>query len=426
MNTMLFANETNSPEKVTVKDVALAGTLTVTTNILFNSFDRIILNEDYANVNLQSFKKNLTGDWWWDVDDFATNQLGHPYQGSLYFNAGRANNLNFWQSLALAAFGSFTWEEFGETDSPSINDIITTPLCGAIFGETFHRLYVDVAEVCMPVAWIISPMDGLNYFLTGKSCETSGHTEEIDIFFHGGINQKLSVFGGGGFHIQYGNPVAHNTLEPFDLFIFDLDSDFSINFYKVDFDIDGFLWSHALYYENSSATLGIDLLYEGRMASDETFSNAAAGIKYLHSAKENKLNFYSQIDGIFMGTKSIYVLYTNRNLYKDLETPPGMYDFGYGVMAKTGFSYEEKNFGKLYLDLSASGIWDYTQTDVEGDGARHLITQAVMGYEHSIIKNLSLGLKDKFVYEIDYIGTKEDKIQLANDIQVYCKMSFRD
>ena len=102
--------------------------------------------------------------------------------------------------------------------------------------QTFHRLYVDVAEICMPVAWIISPMDGLNYFLTGKRPGTSGHTEEIDIFFHGGMNQKLSGIAGGGFHIQYGNPVAHNTLEPFDLFTFDLDSDFSKNYYKVDFD----------------------------------------------------------------------------------------------------------------------------------------------------------------------------------------------
>ena len=42
-------------------------------------------------MNPHSIKRNLTHRWWWDTDDFASNQFGHPYQGSLYFNAGRAN-----------------------------------------------------------------------------------------------------------------------------------------------------------------------------------------------------------------------------------------------------------------------------------------------------------------------------------------------
>ena len=42
----------------------------------------------------------------WDLDDFLVNQIGHPYQGNNYFNAGRANGLSFWESAGLTAFGS--------------------------------------------------------------------------------------------------------------------------------------------------------------------------------------------------------------------------------------------------------------------------------------------------------------------------------
>jgi Domain of unknown function (DUF3943) len=71
--------------------------------------------------------------WWtnmqqgfvWDLDDFTVNQIGHPYQGSNYFNAGRANGLNFYESAAVTAFGSSTWEYFGETNHPSLNDFIS-------------------------------------------------------------------------------------------------------------------------------------------------------------------------------------------------------------------------------------------------------------------------------------------------------------
>jgi hypothetical protein len=86
-----------------------------------------------------SWWRNLEQGWEWDLDDFMVNQLGHPYQGSNYFNAGRANGLGFWTSAAVAAVGSGTWEYFGETNRPSLNDLINTTLGGVALGEMFHR-----------------------------------------------------------------------------------------------------------------------------------------------------------------------------------------------------------------------------------------------------------------------------------------------
>jgi hypothetical protein len=92
-----------------------------------------------AEITPETWWENMQQGWVWDLDDFTVNQVGHPYQGSNYFDAGRANGLSFYESAAVAAFGSSTWEYFGETNHPSINDFINTTLGGIALGEMLHR-----------------------------------------------------------------------------------------------------------------------------------------------------------------------------------------------------------------------------------------------------------------------------------------------
>ena len=92
-----------------------------------------------ARVTPKTWWANMQQRWVWDLDDFTVNQIGHPYQGSNYFNAGRANGLSFYESAAITAFGSGTWEFFGETNHASLNDFINTTLGGITLGEMFHR-----------------------------------------------------------------------------------------------------------------------------------------------------------------------------------------------------------------------------------------------------------------------------------------------
>ena len=46
----------------------------------------------------------------------------------------------FWPSLAYSNVGSFIWKMAGETDPPSINDIITTGQAGSMLGEAMYRM----------------------------------------------------------------------------------------------------------------------------------------------------------------------------------------------------------------------------------------------------------------------------------------------
>ena len=111
---------------------------TVGINVAYG-LGNLVRGQSSARVTPVSWWKNVERGWEWDLDDFMVNQMGHPYQGSNYFNAGRSNGLGFWASAGVAAVGSATWEYFGETNRPSVNDFINTALGGVALGEMFHR-----------------------------------------------------------------------------------------------------------------------------------------------------------------------------------------------------------------------------------------------------------------------------------------------
>ena len=94
--------------------------------------------EDYES-DIHSIRDNLEGGWALDRDSFDINQVGHPYQGSVYFNLARSNGLNFWESLGYTAGGSVIWEIAGETTKPSVNDQVTTTFGGSFLGEALFR-----------------------------------------------------------------------------------------------------------------------------------------------------------------------------------------------------------------------------------------------------------------------------------------------
>ena len=62
--------------------------------ILLNQVNRHYLTPEYKS-NLRSIRKNLRSGWVVDDDPFTTNQLGHPYAGSMYHGFARSAGLNF-------------------------------------------------------------------------------------------------------------------------------------------------------------------------------------------------------------------------------------------------------------------------------------------------------------------------------------------
>ena len=134
--------------------------------------------------------------WVWDLDDFGVNQIGHPYQGNNYYNAGRAHGLSFWESAGVTAFGSATWEYFGETNHASVNDLINTTLGGMALGEVLHRTAWLMRDTRASggrrmtteiAATVIDPVTGLMRFMSGDASLVSEKPAEMRPSALGGI-----------------------------------------------------------------------------------------------------------------------------------------------------------------------------------------------------------------------------------------------
>jgi hypothetical protein len=145
---------------------------TTIVNVIYG-FANLARGQVTARVTPSTWWTNVENGWVWDLDDFAVNQIGHPYQGSNYYTSGRANGLSFYESAAMAAFGSATWEYFGETNHASLNDFINTTLGGIAIGEVLHRVGWLIrdprksggARLAGEIgALVLDPMTGYNRF----------------------------------------------------------------------------------------------------------------------------------------------------------------------------------------------------------------------------------------------------------------------
>lgn len=115
-----------------------------------HAFDRRYLNETGAfSVTAESIRRNLRAKWVVDDDLYEINQVGHPYQGSMYHGFARSAGLNYWAASAYTFAGSLMWEIAGETSTPSINDQIASGVAGSFLGEALFRtanLLIDKAD----------------------------------------------------------------------------------------------------------------------------------------------------------------------------------------------------------------------------------------------------------------------------------------
>lgn len=205
------------------------------------AIDRFIQKGDFAYVTPSSIVDNIAHGFNWDNDKLGTNTFLHPYNGSLYFNAGRSNGFNFWQSELFAIAGSGMWEMFMECEYPSTNDFIATPIGGAVLGEVLFRAS-DMVIDDRATGWnragrevalfLISPMRGIDRLVKGESWRvrpTSGKlfgTPRLAVRVSAGL--KLLEFQGRlrnthvGFAAQidaeYGDRFEVKSTKPYDYF----------------------------------------------------------------------------------------------------------------------------------------------------------------------------------------------------------------
>ncbi len=219
--------------------VGLAVQQTLLSNFLVNRFNAWALGADWAaEVDFETWNRNLRLGWEWDEDAFATNMFGHPYQGASYFNAGRANGLSYWESIPLAAFGSWTWEHFGEIYRPSMNDFFMTTFGGISVGEMTHRVAATIRDeqsrgagrIAREIAaLVVDPTGGLNRLVRGQWTRVGPNPPAHDpgafaYSYRAGLRHLAGDAPGTGLapilllDVAYGDAFRKRYREPFDVF----------------------------------------------------------------------------------------------------------------------------------------------------------------------------------------------------------------
>ncbi len=232
--------ETGEGKSYVIPALEIAGFLTG-----LNQVNRHFIDSKEYGSDGHSIWKNLREPLIIDRDPFSINQLGHPYQGNIYFGAARSAGLDFWRSLGYSLGGSVLWEIAGETTPPALNDHINTAIGGAFMGEAAFRMASLLLEGGgdKPGFWrevgaaILSPPTGFNRLVFGDRFDAvfPSRNPETFIRFRLGATLTSEVSndhlsrdvkrqeGAADYSITYGLPgkPGYQYKRPFDYFHFE-------------------------------------------------------------------------------------------------------------------------------------------------------------------------------------------------------------
>jgi hypothetical protein len=351
--------------------------------------ERYILREPFAYISLDTWKANLkTGLVYDHVDDFPTNQALHPFQGGIYFNAGRSNGFNFLESTLFTAAGSLMWEYFGENESASLNDVLNTTLGGAVTGEVSHRLSTMLLDNTVSGgerfwrefgAFLLNPMGGLDRLFKGEMTKDfpnpddrmpAGFTAELYAGYQRLNDAPPSVVrypnqGLFGALVRYGDPFSGQNRKPFDYFEALLEAYPSSESLGIRWQERGLLASWGI---SSSAAaenrLGLFMGYEYTDNQSEIFSNQSFSADLLSRFPLSRgLELRTEILGVGF---PVTALQANDTLYE--YTPAGRpYDYGVGGGVRSSARLEREGLNLLWIGYEA--LWIHTTSGASAPGA---------------------------------------------------------
>ncbi len=219
-------------------------------NLALNGVARLIYPTQTENgkkvfkTDPSSFWDNLIrGHWGIDNDDYVTNQIRHPYQGSIYQGLARSAGLSFWESAGYTFLGSFLWETGGETTPPSINDQVASGVGGVFLGEALFRMASLILEHTRPGFWrelgtaVVSPPTSFNRHAFGSRFKAIFPSRDPAIFWRFQLGPTVNIYTSGApssdfepneamvnFLLTYGLPgkPGYSYTRPFDYFEFEI------------------------------------------------------------------------------------------------------------------------------------------------------------------------------------------------------------
>lgn len=139
---LILRNQDRPLGRKILRGAFLIGSVELGGMIILNLMPKEITKweSDYIKSAKKNLARSFTQPPVWDKDEWAINYIGHPYAGSIYYNALRSQGATIFQSFAFSTVESAIWEYVieGIAEQPSIQDLIITPVLGSVVGELTH------------------------------------------------------------------------------------------------------------------------------------------------------------------------------------------------------------------------------------------------------------------------------------------------
>jgi hypothetical protein len=402
---------------------------------------------DFAQTSLQSIKTNLGSQWVWDNDVFLINNPGHAYQGGLYHTAARANGFNFYESVFFDILGSLTWELFGETDIPSLNDLMVTTFGGAAFGEMVHLLYLEINSPY--AAAFVSQMDAFNNVIWRKRPSRTNNIyylsamagpgwikivkedkEQLKILFNNSIAPTPSYMftGNIGCEIVYGNPFVQNSTKPYSQF--EIKMQIGSSFYPLWLDwtllTDGYILSfNPLHSEKNMLSTGLTLHYDLIAGNNTNFASSALdwSLKWKHVFKNAYFELKSHTGWTFFGSSEYYPF--AELIGTNLVPHETENNFGTGANFKFYFTLQTLKYGKMTLGACSYLLYiiPWNKPDSQGMDFFNL---SFLEYSYPFTKNISLVINSSLYLKSGNSLRKTNIVSIADRIILGLQWTFSD
>ncbi len=396
--------------------------------IVPNYFNRFVADDTTAVLSWTSFRRNIQRGFEWDPNNLATNMFAHPYHGNVYFNAGRSNGYDFWESQAWAFAGSFVWEMFGENNRGAINDWAMTSLGGITIGEALHRAATMVRDneargVSRAFSefggFLIDPVGGFSRAVRGEWSKYGPNPENrfpdsygsaIRIGFRAVAEGRLAnaekATGFFEFQANYGDPMAPID-DPFDAFMINLqlngDDASTIGLFQVH----GTLWGTDLKRSDGTQhVFTVDQLYDYANTNAYELGDMAYAVslrsRWWLSDKFNVETLLQPNVMVMSAVSSEYAGFTGRS-----------YDFGpgLGLRAVAGV-----NGSGLATRVGYRGFLTHTMNGAKGNQVVHFIfARAGYRFWRSVGVNADylLHLRDSFFNDYPNIHRRAPEFRIG-------------
>jgi hypothetical protein len=411
---------------------ALLGTTAV--NVAFNLVNLTFRPDarDEFQVTPKTWWENLKYGYIFDDNQFQVNQFGHPYQGGMYFNAGRANGLNYWESAMMSAMGSFTWECCGETNRGSINDFFSTTLGGMVLGEVFHRMAGLVRDNTATsgrtkkelLGLVIDPIGGTVRAVNGDWGKVQPNPPDQRPGFLGVSAQAGAIWRGAAGTLQeakaypyveldfaYGDMIKSAWKKPFDAF----QAQFVLGGGKgfSEFNVVGRLWGKPLRDTPTSATrfnINQGYLFISNPAYDLGGQSVGTAVAYWKSLGSRSSMLFS-VAGSFLPLAAISAEHVDVN--------ERTYDYGPAVGASMLLAIRHREEHVLRLFYNSSYI-----NAVNGSDASHTIQMFQTRFSWPLTARLSAGGSYSLFIRNSYYQVEADTYTTYPESRVFVGVRF--